>query len=307
MKKLLKRLSLLTMAALLLFGCVAFTACHEDEPVVEEPKGAWEYAMFDYTNAEGAAAQLEYGLYIPASYTAGQKLPLITYIPDASYVGQAAKNITKAAGPTNWATEEKMKENPAFILVFGFTETSSELTEGTQGAQIVPVINKVVAEYGMDEDRLYLTGQSMGGITDFALNDAYPDLFAATVYVGCQPGSDPYDDMYNELMANASFVNQKFIYIISGLDQKAPFGWADVKDVLDDEGIEYGLLADIDHNDMSAANTAIKAVLDQGYEQNFFAFKQLTANGDGVAEHMQSFKYSYQIDALFDWLMAQHK
>lgn len=320
-KKFIGKLLSTVIAVVFSLGCVSLAACaKDDEQIIDDgdtvAAGSWEYFKHSYTNTEGEAAELEYGLYIPTAYTEGTALPLITYIPDASYVGQAAKNITKASGPANWATDAKMSANPVFFLVFGFTETSSDiLTEGTQGAQIVPVIDKVVEEYGMDETRLYLTGQSMGGITDFAINDAYPEKFAATFYLGCQPGEDPSteelpNEMYDTLIASAKFANQKFVYLASRKDQKAPYGQDDVEAKLNELGqvlgTDYTLLYGLDHTDTAALNATIKAELDKGLDRNFFGYEQLTANGDGVAEHMQSFKYGYQIDAIFEWLLAQH-
>ena len=147
----------------------------------------------------------------------------------------------------------------------------------------------------------------MGGILDFAINDAYPDKFAATVYVGCQPGGNVGDEQYNAIIASAKFVNQKFVYIASRLDEKAPHGQDAVEQALKDKGVEYGKLYDLDHKGGDALNTSVKAELDKGYNHTFLGFKQVTGTGDGVAEHMQSFKYAYAIDAIFDWLVAQHK
>ena len=199
-----------------------------------------------------------------------------------------------------------MAEFPAFCLIFAFKENSGDLSEGTEGAEIVPLIDQVVAAYGMDEDRLYLTGQSMGGITDFALNDTYPHKFAATVYVGCQPGGEVGDDQYNAILQHETFVNQKFVYITSRKDEKAPYGQDDMEASLQAHGIQYGKAYGLDHNSGEILEAAVQEVLDQEYAQNFFGFEQVTSSGNGAAEHMQSFKYAYAIKAIFRWLMEQH-
>lgn len=271
-------------------------------------QGEWAYSVYDYIDETGADAQLNYGVYVPAAYREGDALPLVAYIPDASYVGKPVDKVVKAQCPVNWATEEKMREHPCFFLVFSFTETSSSVNmEGSEGAQIVPVIQRVAEEYGIDRDRLYLTGQSMGGITDFALNDAYPDMFAATVYVGCQPGDEVGDAQYNEILDRGTFLNQKFVYIASRMDEKAPCGQDDVEAALAAAGKDYGKLYDLDHKGGDELEAAVRQVLSRGCGQNLLGFPQLTSSGDGVAEHMQSFKYSYSIDALFDWLMDQRR
>lgn len=319
-----KRVLAVLLLAVLALGCLALAACADtpeeaeggeqpsgvEQPSEEEdaPAGEWQYFTYAFTDTAGEAAQLDYALYVPAAYEGGASLPLITYIPDSTYVGKSISNVVKAAGPVNWATDEKMSETPAFFLTFAFKETSSDIyTEGAEGAQIVPVIESVVEDYGIDEDRLYLTGQSMGGITDFALNDAYPEMFAATVYVGCQPGDEVGDEMYERLIASGAFAGQKFVYIASRMDEKAPYGQDDVEKVLIQKGVAYKKLYDLDHTDAAALDDLVRAALEEGYSCNLFGFKQLTSSGNGAAEHMQSFKYCYAIDAIFDWLMAQSK
>ena len=276
---------------------------HEEE---EKREGKWEDAVHDYTDSDGQAAQLNYSLYVPAAYQEGVSLPLIVYIPDSSYVGSPLAKVKRAQCPTKWITEENMAEHPAFCLIFAFKKNANDLSEGAEGAQIIPLIDQVTAAYGMDEKRLYLTGQSMGGITDFALNDACPHKFAATVYVGCQPGGEVRDDQYNAIIQRGAFVNQKFVYITSRKDEKTPYGQDDVEAALQVNGIRYGEAYGLDHNGGADLEVAVQAVLDQQYDQNFFGFEQVTSSGNGAAEHMQSFKYAYAIQAIFHWLMAQH-
>ena len=290
---------------------VSFTAADDSQqpavPVEEEKReGEWIDAVHEYTDSDGQTAQLNYSLYVPAAYREGVSLPLIVYIPDSSYVGSPLTKVKRAQCPTKWITEENMAEHPAFFLIFAFKKNSSDLSEGAEGAQIVPLIDQVTAAYGIDENRLYLTGQSMGGITDFALNDAYPHKFAATVYVGCQPGGEVRDDRYNAIIQRGAFVNQKFIYITSRKDEKAPYGQDDVEAALQANRIQYGEAYGLDHNGGEALEAAVQAVLDQQYDKNFFGFEQVTSSGNGAAEHMQSFKYAYAIQTIFRWLMAQH-
>lgn len=310
MKRIIKATFISLLALILSIGCLALAACGEKqtEPEEEEPaaQGNWVDGAYSYENADGESAVFEYSVYVPVAYKAGTSLPLITYIPDSTYAGRGLALTKGAAGIAHWASDEKMSKNPVFFLIFSFTVAGSDVTvEGSEAAQIVNVIDKVVEQYGIDESRLYLTGQSMGGITDFSLNDNYPDKFAATVYVACQPGGEPYDDMYNSILASQKFVNQKFIYIASRLDEKAPYGMDDVEKALADNGVEYAKLYDLDHVDLDATNAKIKTALAEGYDQNFFGFKQITATGVGAAEHMRSFEYCYSLDALYEWLLAQ--
>lgn len=260
-------------------------------------QGVWKDFTFDGTQADGESVQATCSLYLPAAYVGGTALPLITYIADSSYANATLAQYKAAQCPSAWLTEEKMSRSPSLFLIICGSPSAS---------LVASVIDRVAEQYGADGNRLYLTGQSMGGITDFLLNDTYPDKFAATVYVDCQPGGEVHNEQYDAIIANAKFVNQKFVYIASRKDELASQGQDDVEAVLSAQNVSYGKLYDLDHKDNAALNAAIKAVLDQGYDHNFFGFKQLTSSGNTAAEHMQSFQYGYAVDAIFDWLMNQH-
>ena len=268
----------------------------------------WNDFVYSYTNAAGNAADLQCSVYIPAAWEQDHHLPLVSFIPDSSLVGKAMNTYKRAACPTKWLSAEKMNEHPFVMLLIRFTSASSDVTEaGEESAQIVPIMDQVAERFELDTDRLYLTGQSMGGIMDFALNDAYPEKFAATVYVGCQMGGDVGDAQYLKILENAAFAGQKWIYITSRMDGKAPYGQDDVEQVLIRLGLDYGKLYGLDHEGSEALEEQVKAVLDQGYDRNLLGFTQVTGTGDPAGEHMQSFKYAYAVDAIFDWLMAQHR
>lgn len=267
----------------------------------------WESFTYTYTNADGEAVELEYAVYVPEAYDGTTALPLVLYEGDATYVGSGVASFAAGECPSNWITEENMAENPCFFLVIGFTESATNLDEGSQGSQTVNIIDEVVERYGIDENRLYITGQSMGGILAFELNRAYPDKFAASVYVACQPGEKIGDDTYNDNIANEDFASQTFVYIASALDPQSPIGQAAVMEVLDNAGVTYAFLTDMDYQDIETSNADAAAVLAEGYSQNFLQFATVTDSGSSASEHMESFEYSYELNAIFEWLMQQSK
>ena len=275
--------------------------------VTTELGEGWESFTYTYTNAAGEEAELAYAVYVPDAYDGAAALPLVLYEGDATFVGSGVASFAAGQCPSNWITDENMAENPCFFLVIGFTESATNLTEGSQGSQTVGIIDEVVARYGIDENRLYITGQSMGGILAFELNRAYPDKFAASVYVACQPGERIGDDTYNDNIANEDFASQTFVYIASALDPQAPKGQAAVMEVLDNAGAAYGLLTDMDYQDIDSSNADVAAVLAEGYSQNFLQFATVTDSGNSASQHMGSFEYSYELNAIFEWLMQQSK
>lgn len=292
--------------------------------VKEEPE--WKISLeshtWTYTNARGEQTSMEYGLYIPSAYDeAGEALPLITYIPDSGYIGRTVGDLAESEGITGWITEENMAKNPAVFLAITFSKDengdemqgSSTVTgmsdvtvEGSQAAQVVEIVDELCRNYNIDEDRLYLTGQSMGGILDWSLNTAYPEKFAATVYVGCQPGDEVEDDMYVDIMNRAEFLNQKFIYIASRLDSKAPAGQDDIEEALIANGVRYEKYYELDKSDFEADCGILEELFEPDCNIYLIGFPQVS-NGQGGMEHLRSFSPAYSIAAIYDWLTAQVK
>lgn len=299
-----KLATLLATLAVSTVAVAGLAACGDGDTEGGEDVGlstkAWNNFTHTYTDGTGASVDLAYSLYVPSTYDGTTLFPLITYIPDATISNVAGTKTAQC--PANWK-----KYDNACILVLTSDNLGDDPTDTTtQGGQIVPIIDKLVEDYKIDANRLYLTGQSKGGIYDFALNDAFPEKFAATVYVSCQMGGDVHDDMYNRLFANAKWANQKFIYIASKLDQKAPEAFDEMMEYFDDNNIQYGYLTDLDHVDLTATSNLIKAELDKGYSQNIFQYKQV-ADGSGAQEHMQGFQYGYKVESIYNWLLAQSK
>ncbi len=313
MRKLMAMTLMCGLLCVLLVGCGSVSttnsrgeSAHPESSTAKSPTkyalGEWSDIVYTYDGGS-----MNYSVYLPAGYDGSEKLPLVTYIPDASYAGKALADLKEAQCPKAWITEESIRENPCIFLLIEIANGNSDISNAhTDSSHIVPIVDEVISKYAVDEKRLYLTGQSMGGIFDFAINDAFADKFAATVYVGCQPGGEPYDNQFNSIVANKRYVNQKFVYITSAKDAKAPRGQEAIMKALDDDGIQYGLLQDVNHESGEATEDAIRELLNKGYKQNFIQFRQVS-DGSPAGEHMKSFQYAYNIGAIHSWLMAQTK
>ncbi|QES88288.1 carboxylesterase family protein [Rhizosphaericola mali] len=134
---------------------------------------------------------MTYNLFIPKYYDKKKSYPLVQFIADASTVGKGAKApLMQGYGGIIWATEESQKANPSFVLVTAFAgpdwavndkqETSDEMAISFR------LLNNVVANNSIDTNRIYTTGQSMGGMISFYLNATHPNYFAASLFVGSQ-------------------------------------------------------------------------------------------------------------------------
>ena len=247
---------------------------------------------------------LQYQLFIPADYNANEKYPLVQFIPDSSVVEKGTDAVlTQGWGGLIWASEEEQSKHPCFVVVPVFTVTvvDDNFNHSEQIEAAVHFIQYLLQTYSIDPDRLYTTGQSMGGMTSFYLNITYPDLFAASLFVGSQ-----WDNSILNVLEDDSF-----FYIVSAGDPKASAGQSELLSVFDADGASYT------HGEWGAQdpadeqNAAVSAMLSEGHSANFVTFTAGTTLAEGASasggagEHMTSFDFAYKIEAVRDWLFLQ--
>ena len=249
-----------------------------------------------------------YNIYLPKDYDATKSYPLVLFIGDASTVGSdVTRPLTQSGyGGIIWGTPEEQAKHPAIVVVPQYPQVILD----DHGQHVLTdyveltgrLLQAVETEYHADTSRIYGTGQSMGCMTVMYLAANHPDLFTATLFVDGQWDIDALEGLKS----------QRFIYVAAGGDDKASAGLQDVKKMLDNAKIPYGYLANMDAKENALVrNTEASLVLDQGYQQNFFTWKQGTVLPDNApaqaSEHMFSFNHAYQMTAFRDWLFAQHK
>ena len=264
-----------------------------------------KFQLLTYEDAE-TGTRLQYQLYIPEDYDASVSYPLIQFIPDSSVVGKGADAVlTQGWGGLIWATEAEQAKHPSFVLVPVFTETvvDDSFNHSPQIDVAVRLIQSLEEAYSIDRDRVYTTGQSMGGMTSFYMNIAYPDLFAASVFVGSQ-----WDNTILDVLEDKSF-----FYIVSAGDPKASVGQAGLIAVFDADQAAYSHAEWSAQDDAAIQNAAVARMLSEGHNANFITFTLGTTltNGStghgGAGEHMTSFDYAYKLEAVRDWLFRQVK
>ena len=264
-----------------------------------------KFQLLTYEDEKTGTA-LQYQLYVPENYDESESYPLIQFIPDASVVGRDADYVlTQGWGGLIWATDGEQAKHPAFVVVPVFTETivDDSFNHSGQIEVALRLIESLTETYSIDTNRLYTTGQSMGGMTSFYLNATYPDLFAASLFVGSQ-----WDNSILNVLEGDSF-----FYIVSAGDPKASVGQAGLMEVFDGDGAAYSHAEWSAQDDAQAQNAAVTAMLSEGNSANFVTFTLGTTlaegqtSGGGAGEHMTSFDYAYKIEAVRDWLFEQVK
>ena len=264
-----------------------------------------KFELLTYEDAESGTS-LQYQLFVPENYDASQSYPLLQFIPDSSVVGKGAADVlTQGWGGLVFATEEEQAKHPSFVVVPVFTETvvNDNFGHSEQIETAVRLIQSLTEQYSIDTDRIYTTGQSMGGMTSFYLNTAYPDLFAASLFVGSQ-----WDNSILNILED-----KKFFYIVAAGDPKASEGQAGLKEVFDRDKASYSSAEWSAQDPQETQNTAVETMLSEGNKANFITFSLGSTTVDGstgssmAGEHMTSFDYAYKIEAVRDWLFQQTK
>ena len=264
-----------------------------------------KFQLMTYEDAE-TGTSLQYQLYIPEDYDESQSYPLIQFIPDSSVVGKGTDAVlTQGWGGLIWATDAEQAKHPAFVAVPVFTETivDDNFNHSGQIDVAMRMLQSLTETYSIDTSRIYTTGQSMGGMTSFYESIAYPDFFAAYLFVGSQ-----WD------VSKLSGLEQKpFFYIVAAGDPKASAGQADLLAVFNTDNAAYSLAEWSAQDDAETQNEAVASLLAEGNAANFITFTVGSTLADGqssnspAGEHMTSFDYAYKLEAVRDWLFLQTK
>jgi predicted peptidase len=121
-------------------------------------------------------AKLNYLLYMPDEKPSpDQKWPLILFLHGAGERGDDLE-VVKRNGPPMLI--EQGKEFP-FIIASPQCPKNVSWSNPYLILTLNALIDELVATHPIDEDRIYLTGLSMGGFGTWSLASTYPDRFAA--------------------------------------------------------------------------------------------------------------------------------
>ena len=256
-----------------------------------------QFKEFEYTDAQ-TGKTIKYNLFTPKNIDTSKTYPLVLFMADASTPGtDVTRPLTQGYGALVWATDEWQAEHPCFVLVPQYSGVAvNDAYEHTDEVDIVARLVKEVANQNqIDENRLYTTGQSMGGMISMYYNSAYPDLFAASIFVDCHWDSATFPEL----------VKHKFVFITAG---KA--GTFDaLEQAADNEGVKY------EYTDFSAKlpqseqDSLASEILAKGAPItiiNFTSKSVLPDDGKG-SEHMYSFDYAYRLTPVREWLFRHSK
>lgn len=125
-----------------------------------------------------------YVVYVPEDYSPKKKWPVILFLHGSGERGTDNKKQT-AVG-----IAPAIRKDPSCcpaIVILPQCESKDRIPVGAwaptspDGKRALAILDKVQAEYSTDDDRVYLTGLSMGGFGLYAIAADDPDRWAALV------------------------------------------------------------------------------------------------------------------------------
>jgi len=139
--------------------------------------------------ADKTGSHLPYRLFVPLGYDSSRKYPLLLWLHGGE--GRGSDNVKQLSGGNQMAThffagDSVQLKLPMFILLpqcpSGDNWSDPDLNQPTQWlALAMAALTEVQKEFSIDTDRLYLAGQSMGGLGVWSTLQAYPGRWAAAI------------------------------------------------------------------------------------------------------------------------------
>ena len=257
------------------------------------------FEQFEYTDEE-MGLTIPYNLYLPDGYEeSNEAYPLVIFIADSSVNSNNVTDVLTQDGATVWATEEEQAKHPCIVLAPQYTTDlisqigmlTTDENVWTEGLTLVKsLMDYIVAEYRVDDSRIYGTGQSQGGMSAIAISDKYPDFYAAQLLVACQW----------DVEEMAAMVDDHLWIIVCEGDTKAYPGMNGATALW----MELG--ADVATDDMwdSTSDAATFAELVDGMLEQDCAINYNVFEG---GNHMYTWTVAYTIEGIRDWLFEQAK
>ena len=251
------------------------------------------FQQFIYTDKNGNS--MPYNLYLPGNYNPNKKYPLLFFVADASAnINEVTTPLFQGNGATSFLDKECIILAPQYTadLVDKLGMMTTDENIWTNGLTLITnLLFDVIENYSVDENRIYGTGQSQGGMTNIAISDKYPDLFAAQLLVACQWNVDEMEILKNKNL---------WIVVCEG-DTKAFPGMNDAVARWEKLGAKVARNENFwdSKAPISEINKQVKKLEHQHANINYTVF----AGGN----HMYTWSFAYNISALRDWLFKQHK
>lgn len=253
-----------------------------------------KFEQLQYKNGDFA---MQYNLYSPQNLEKDKKYPLVVFIADASTPGSDVKRpLEQGYGGLIWAAPQQQKDHPCFVLVPQFSGVAvNDAYERTgEVDKFIELLREVVKNHPIDASKLYITGQSMGGMIAMYYNVAYPGVFAASLFVDCHWDANTFDKL----------VEHPFIFVYAGNKGKA---WRDgqaIENACRKMGYGYAWSEWSARLPLARQDELAATQLGKGQPVNLIGFENGTVLPEGGqgSGHMYAFDCAYRLQPLRNWL-----
>lgn len=140
---------------------------------------------------------MPYRLFIPQGYEERKKYPLVLWLHGGA--GRGKDNLKQISGGNTigshvWTSPANQSGHPCFVVAPQCPDNESwasvEKSQPTTHLRLViELLENLEGTFSLDVQRLYVTGQSLGGFGTWSVISQYPDKFAAAVPV-CGGGDE---------------------------------------------------------------------------------------------------------------------
>ncbi|HKB57653.1 MAG TPA: prolyl oligopeptidase family serine peptidase [Lacunisphaera sp.] len=159
-------------ATLLVFFLASTAALFAADPVPGK--------QVEQSFATSDGGSMPYLLYLPENYSAtSDKVPVILFLHGRGESYGPLSLVAKWGPPCRLAAGEQMH----YLVVSPQCPKESSWDKADQQARLLELLALIKKTCHVDEDRIYLTGMSMGGYGSWRLAADHPEMFAAMVPV----------------------------------------------------------------------------------------------------------------------------
>lgn len=295
---------------------------------------------FDEGTGEYGDVELPYALFVPADYDASQKYALVLHILDAGSLGSDPMvTLTEGQGPSNFASDavQQLAKDQGLggIIVLApqieapLRTTRDNWTTSAGVPATWQLMDVLTEQYNIDMDRIYGTGQSMGGMQVIAMAGQRDNYFAGLWMLGMQWGNNydkdaeyngaPYFSSDDPTIwrtdddGNDSDLGNNWYYLLS--DDNVLF----TNCLGDTFSCRVWQEMDTLYTDIAGASMAKASFhpLDLTVEEQNSELRNLLAvdsekinyhwmSFDG-GSHMMTWVYGHRLDAGYEWLLSQNR
>jgi predicted peptidase len=168
--------------AAMFVGCLVVLSSHAG-PLQDTVDG---FAPRTFKGTGGVSAP--YRLFVPEAAARVRPLPMILYLHGGGGVGtDNVKQISggNTSGTHVWTTPDLQRRHPAFVVAPQIPAGEQWHARGPDPAPYTAIVVELLAslakEFSIDQDRVYVVGQSLGGYGTWDVISKRPHLFAAAV------------------------------------------------------------------------------------------------------------------------------